>query len=106
MIGNALEVVADDSGFDEIVQSATEKRYGRLRGMFVAALGNMKNPKAPEVLIDLLEDDEVAGYAVMALGKLRSADAEPRIERFLKHPDAWMRREAKKAMARINSSRL
>lgn len=101
VIGNALEVVADDSVFEDIVEIATDQSYGRSREMVVAALGNMKNPRAGEILIDLLDDGEVAGYAVMGLGKLKAKKAKPKIEPFLKHPQDWVRKEAKKALAKI-----
>lgn len=101
VIGNALEVIADDSVFEEVVAIATDKHYGRSREMVVAALGNMKNPKAKEILIELLDDEEVAGYAVMGLGKLKAKEAKDKIEPFLKHPQEWVRKEAKKALAKI-----
>lgn len=72
--------------------------------MVVAALGNMKNPKAKEILIELLDEDEVAGYAVMGLGKLKAKDAKVKIEPFLKHPQEWVRKEARKALAKIERS--
>jgi HEAT repeat protein len=56
------------------------------------------------VLIDLLDDDEVVGHAIIALGKLKSKKAYPAIERFATHPKAWIRKEAKKALARIEKS--
>jgi hypothetical protein len=102
VIGNALEVVADDSVFDDIVELANDRSYGRSREMVVAALGNMKSAKAREILIDLLDDDEVAGYAVMGLGKLRATEARPKVERFLKHSEDWVRKEAKKALAKMD----
>lgn len=103
-IGNALEVIADDSVFDEVVTIATDGSYGRSREMIVAALGNMKDPKAKEILIELLDDDEVAGYAIMGLGKLKAKDARGKIEPFLKYPQEWVRKEAKKALDKIDRS--
>ena len=101
VIGNALEVLADDSVFDEVAKIATDKRHGRSREMVVAALGNMKNPRAKDILIALLDDDEVAGYAVMGLGRQKAKEAKERIEPFLRHPQEWVRNEAKKALRRI-----
>ena len=43
----------------------------------------------------------LAGYAIMSLGKLRARKAAPMIKRFENHPQAWIRREAKKALAKI-----
>lgn len=103
-IANALSVVADDSVFTEIVNLVGETRHGPARVMLALALGNMKDPCAQDVLIGLLEDELVAGQAIVALGKLKSQKAYPFIERFLAHPKAWIRKEAKKALARIEKS--
>jgi len=74
-IANALEVVADDNSYDEIVNLVRNPQSGSAREMLALALGKMKNPDAQNVLIELLEDDMVAGHAIMALGKLRSVKA-------------------------------
>lgn len=70
-IGNALEVLADASVFDDIVRIVRDKRHGKAREMVAMALDNMKNPQAVDVLLDLLDDDEVAGHAIIALGRLK-----------------------------------
>lgn len=100
-VANALAVVADDSVFREIVDLVRDDRHGKAREMLALALGNMKNPQASEVLLDLLEDEVVAGHAIMALGKLRDRRASPRIQPFLQHPKAWVRKEASKALKKI-----
>ena len=101
-IGNALSVVADDDVLNDIVGLIQDKTHGKAREMLVVALGNMKTPDVKYFLIELLDDDDLAGYAIMALGKLKSKEARPAVERFLKHPKSWVRREAKKALARID----
>lgn len=100
-VGNALSVVADDIVFDEVVEVVQDKGHGSARQMVVVALGNMSNPNAVQVLLELLEDDEMAGHALMALGKLGAMEAYSHIEQFLKHPKSWIRKEAKKALERI-----
>ena len=100
-IGNALEVLADDSFFEDIRELVLDRRHGRSREMLVLALGKMKNPKAADLLIDLLGDDEVAVNAIMALRKLNAKKALPFIERFANHPKAWIRQEAKKAIIKL-----
>jgi HEAT repeat protein len=104
-IGNALSVVADDSVFDDIVKLVKDKQHGRAREMVAVALGNMKDPRAVDVLIELLEDDEVAGHALIALGKQKDDRARQYIEPFLEHPKAWVRKEAKRALAKIDKAR-
>ena len=103
-IGNALSVVADDSVIEQVAELALDKRHGRAREMLALALGNMRTPQAVDVLIELLDDEEVAGHAVMGLGRLKAKRARPHIERFLSHPKAWIRREAKRALAKIDKA--
>src|SRR5581483_11882893 len=61
-IGNALAVVATDETFDEIVELVRDKRHGRAREMLAMGLGKMKNPRAADVLVELLDDEDVAGH--------------------------------------------
>lgn len=98
-IGNALEVVADDAVFEDLVKLVQDKSHGKAREMLAVALGNMSNPRAVDVLMGLLNDDEVAGHAIMGLGKLKARAARTAIEGFLDHPKPWVRKEAKKALA-------
>ncbi len=84
-ISNALSVVADDSVFTEIVELVRDTQNGKAREMLAVSLGNMKNPYAEDVLLDLLNDEEVAGHAIMALGKLKSKKARLAIEPYLTH---------------------
>lgn len=67
-------------------------------------LDKLKDPRAANVLMNLLADEEVVGYAVMALGKLRVKAARSRIEPLLNHPKPWGRKEAKKALAHIDKA--
>jgi hypothetical protein len=107
-IGNALEVVADDSVYDSLVDIIQDKKHGSDRQMVVEALGNMKNPTAVDVLISVLDDEDVTGHAIVALGRLRAkaAKAKPYIEQLLEHPKAWVRSEAKRALAKIANAEM
>ena len=101
-VGNALERAADDSVFDDIVSIAENKQYGIDRQMFVMALGNMKNPMAVDVLINLLDDCEVLPGAVAGLAKVAAPKSRSRLETLLTHPEPWIRKEAKKAITKID----
>jgi hypothetical protein len=100
-IGNALSVVADDLLFDQLVELVRDRRYGRGREMVAVALGNMKDARAVDVLLELLDDEEVAVNAIMALGKLKDPRTLSRISPFLEDPRTWVRQEAKKAIGKI-----
>lgn len=102
-IGDVLERVADESVLDDLIEIATDVGHGRNRAFVVVALGNMGKARDEvlPVLLELLGDDEVAAYAVMGLGKLKASEARAGIERFLDHPEAWVRKEAKKALEKL-----
>ncbi len=106
VVGNALSVVADDSVFDSIVELVRDKRHAKAREMLAPALANMKDPRAIDVLIELLGDEEVAGHALWAVRKLgkKAARARPDIAPFLSHPKTWVRNEAKRALAKIDKA--
>lgn len=103
-IGNALSVVADDSVLPDILEILLDKTNGKSREMFAVALGNMKNPIVEDELINFLDDEQLAGHAIMALRKLKSKKALSALEKFLTHPKTWVRNEAKKAVEKINRS--
>jgi HEAT repeat protein len=100
-IGSALEVLASEELLEDLIELVQDKRHGTARQMPAIGLGKTKNPRAIPVLISLLEDDEVAGHAVMGLGKLKAIEALPFLERFVSHPKVWIRREAAKAIRKI-----
>jgi HEAT repeat protein len=101
-IGNALSIVANDSDFADLVELVKDKQHGRSREMLAVALGNMRNPAAVNVLIELLNDEEVAGHALMGLAKLKAQEARSHIVPFLAHPKAWVRKEASRALAKLD----
>jgi len=103
-IANGLAVTADDRVFDQLVELVTDRNYGKAREMLALALGNCRNPRAVEVLIALLADEQVVGHAVMALGQLKPKAARSHVQELLRHPKAWVRAEATKALAAIDGT--
>lgn len=73
--------------------------------MVVWGLGKLqKDPRVLDVLVGLLDDDEVVGNAVMGLGRLKREEARPHLERMLNHPESWIRKEAKKGLAKLDKA--
>ena len=101
VIGNALGVVADDSYVDELAALASDRRYGKGRQMLVLGLARFRDPRIVPLLIDLLDDDDVVGHAAEALGRLKAVEARPALEPLLADERPVVRREAKKALAKI-----
>ena len=98
-IANALEVLADDSAFEQIASLAENPHFGRSREMIVLALAKMTNPRANEVLIGLLSDEVVAVHALHALAIRGASVSASMVRPFLKHHQAWVRAEARKLLA-------
>lgn len=101
VIGNALSVVADESVLNDICELIQDKLHGKAREMLVVALGNMELSKVEPFLIELLDDEDLVGYAIMALGKLKSKKAYPFIERLSTNRKSWIRKEVQKALRKI-----
>jgi HEAT repeat protein len=101
VVGNALSIVADDSVLDELAALVSDRSYGKARQMLVLGLARSKDTRVVPLLTGLLGDEDVVAHAVTALRKLRPPGVRPAIERLLDHPQALVRREAKKALARL-----
>lgn len=100
-IGNALEVLADEQHVEALVRLAKQCEYGKAREMLALGLGRLKDPRAIETLLGLLDDLEINGHAVIGLGRVKSAAALPYLEKFLDDPRSWVRREAKRSTEKI-----
>jgi HEAT repeat protein len=98
-IANALEVLADDSFAQEMIDIACDKRYGKAREMVVLALAKIADPRAKAALETLLGDEQIAGHAVLALSRGSNSINDAKLRPFLNHPQAWVREAAKKALA-------
>lgn len=72
IIGNAIATVLTLNEIDWVYSTVLDKSNGRSRRQMVSALSVVKTEKSEGILIDLLEDDEVAPQALAALGKLKS----------------------------------
>jgi HEAT repeat protein len=101
VIGNALDVVFDDAAFDAFAELAADRSYGKARQMVVLGLGKSKRPEAVGVLLGLVDDSDVDGHAIKALGKLKPPAARAALEAKLDDKRAWVRGEARKALAKL-----
>lgn len=100
-IGNALEILWDDSRFDQLVELARDEVFGKAREMVVLGLGRSKKPEAVDMLIEFLDDPMVSGHAVKALRKLKAPQARDGLERMLDDDRAWVRKEAQSALTAL-----
>jgi hypothetical protein len=112
-IGNALSVVADDSVFHDIVDLLKDRNHGVGREQLPEALLHMKlsehRAEAEEILLKVASERPRKGdytyvRAAIALGKMKSRRAKPLIKLLLKHEQEWVRKEAVKALERIEKA--
>jgi len=101
----ALEVLWDDTRFDELVALTTDQRFGSARQMVVLGMGRSKQPEAVDVLVRHLDDPVVSGHAVKALGKVRDPRARAGLESMTADQRTWVRKAAEKALSRLRYGR-
>jgi hypothetical protein len=104
-LGNALAFTADASHFGAIVELIEDPETGSARsGLIADYLGRFptRREQAIPVLRRLLADDDLGRYALRPLARLRAVEARPEMERFLNHEQDWVRRDAKRALARLD----
>ncbi len=100
-VGNTMEVVISEEDIDAVIKIIADKSNGMSRQMFALALGNVPSEKSEDVLIQVLDDDEIAPHALEALGKLKSKKARDKISELIKHSKPLIKKEAKKALKKI-----
>lgn len=69
-IGNALATLAGPADADAIIELLRNASSGMSRQMLCDALSRTKDPRRVDVLIDLIDDDTVAGHAILALRRI------------------------------------
>jgi hypothetical protein len=104
-LGQALAFTADDSYFDAISELIEDAATGSARSELISDyLGRFRplRERAIPILRRLLSDDDLGRYALKPLARLRATEARPEMERFLHHDQAWVRRDAKRALAKLD----
>lgn len=97
-LGQALAAAATPDTAPLLIKLARSGEFGRDREMIVLGLSKTRSAVADQTLIDLLNDDSVAGHAVKGLAsltptRLRALDTAG-VNRFLDDPRPWVRRAA------------
>jgi len=105
VVGNALDVLWDDSRFDDLAELLLDSKYGGDRQMLAWGMGKSRRPEATAVLLEVSEDPEIGGHAVRSLAKLADPQARPALEVALNHKEAWVRNYAKKGLAHLDIER-
>lgn len=80
-IGSALRVIANESISAELLEIASDDKYGSSRQMVVLSLCKLKKSYPIEFLATLLDDPCVAAHALSAIVKLGGPKAKAVLER-------------------------
>jgi hypothetical protein len=111
--GNALATLADGEIADDLLDLLRDRRHGGAREMLCDALKRTADPRAPDALIDLIDDDDIAGHAIYALRSYGPKTAlphlrraRPKLEALLARPTAspFARRQAQRALERLTDA--
>jgi post-segregation antitoxin (ccd killing protein) len=105
-VANSLSIIASREVLQELIAIMADRTHGHARQMIADALGRIRDKAAVKVLIESLDDDDVASHAVDALGMIGDPAAIEPIRRLLNHDRAWIRKAAKTALAHIEKRRL
>lgn len=105
-IANTFDILGGGIGVsDSILRLLMDSRSGRARGMLSLAVAKSKNRAAIPVLLEMLDIDEFTGFAAAGLGILRAEEGIPKLKLLAEgHSNAWVRREAKRALKRLEMS--
>jgi hypothetical protein len=101
-IGNALCEAGKEDILEDMLAIAGNRDYGRSRQMVVNGLGRFMREDVEYLLLSLLDDDDVVGHAVYALGCLKREHLRTTFEKLLDHPRVLVRREARGALKKLD----
>ncbi len=101
-IGNSLSLILDKKYENDYIEIIQNKEYGTARKMIVITLGKIRSQRAISVLLDLLNDEDIDGHIIVALGYYKDSNLIQYIEPFLKHENRWIRKEAEKSIKKLS----
>jgi HEAT repeat protein len=79
--GNALSTLADARVADDLIELVQDRRHGTARQMLCEALRRTEDPRAVDVLIELIPDPDVSGHAIDALRSYGPKSSIPHLQR-------------------------
>jgi hypothetical protein len=112
-IADALSTLVAASDADDVIILLRDRGSGVARQMLCDALTRTRDPRASDVLIELLDDDKVNGHAILALrrlGRWRTVPfpdrSRPRLKAILERTGAgdFARSQARKALATLEQA--
>lgn len=99
-LAHGLERLANESVYPALVEIIQDKRFGRARQALPYALSEVKSQRSTtiRVLIDLLNDEEVAAQAIDVLARMKAVEAVSAIGLHRKSKNRLIKGEVDKAL--------
>jgi hypothetical protein len=100
VVGSALEITTTPAHLDDVLDLVADRAHGQSRQLLVLALRRIgrRDPRVPGVLLDLVDDDDVAAQAISVLATLRPDLVVEPATRKRDHPVPGVRQAARKAL--------
>jgi hypothetical protein len=104
-VAAALSTLARDQHFEQVADLVRDPRHGHVRGYLLWAVGYMKDPRAIDLCVQLLDDPEIGVSALDALSALKAERARPVLERIAREPTTGGRSdEAQRRRDRVRTA--
>lgn len=100
-IANSINIIHSMTIEKELIELSSNKKYGTGRQMLVLSLGEYKSDLTLNCLVNLLNDEEVRGHALQALGKCGNPEVLSDIEMYCNSESNWIKKTAIKAAKKI-----
>jgi hypothetical protein len=101
-IANSLDILGSKGISGLLLPLLRDPRSGSARGPLILAAAKTKDPAVIDDLLELLNDDDVTGFAAAGLGILRAKQALSKLKEIAQSTkNAWIRREALAALRRL-----
>lgn len=85
-VAAAVGTLARDAHFEQVAELVRDERHGHYRHYLFWAIGYMKDPRAVDLCLELLDDGELGLSALRSLGDLKSERTRPALERIAAEP--------------------
>ena len=93
-IANSINIIHSMTIEKELIELSSSKKYGTGRQMLVLSLGEYKSDLSLNCLVSLLNDEEVRGHALQALGKCGNPEVLSDIEMYCNSENNWIKKVA------------
>lgn len=102
LIAENLRVIRSPKYVEDYLRILSMKELSDSRNAIIALVGDLKIEQAIPMLVSALEEEKnITTNALDALGKFKKAELRIYFEKYLNHKNKYYRREAKKALQKL-----